>query len=201
MSLLATRVGRSWRATSHRLSTADILTGGRVIFGVGRGYHTREVETFGSPLLDQPANRELFEEQVDIIFKAFNERAFSHQGKYYTLPPRVPYRGYELTDLTLVPQPVTKPVQCWQPIVSASPRGLDFMARRLLSRPFAAAETKVVRASLDDLLAFYKGHPEDAKQLLAVGESKADTLLDAATLAAWTMVANELMNLDEVLNK
>ena len=35
---------------------ADILSGGRVIFGVGRGYHTREVETFGAPLLDQPAN-------------------------------------------------------------------------------------------------------------------------------------------------
>jgi alkanesulfonate monooxygenase SsuD/methylene tetrahydromethanopterin reductase-like flavin-dependent oxidoreductase (luciferase family) len=30
---------------------ADILTGGRVIFGVGRGCHTREVETFGTPLL------------------------------------------------------------------------------------------------------------------------------------------------------
>ena len=28
-------------------ATADILTGGRVIFGVGRGYHTREVEAFG----------------------------------------------------------------------------------------------------------------------------------------------------------
>jgi alkanesulfonate monooxygenase SsuD/methylene tetrahydromethanopterin reductase-like flavin-dependent oxidoreductase (luciferase family) len=50
-------------------ATADILSGGRITFGVGRGYHTREVETFGSPLLDQPANRELFEEQVDIIFK------------------------------------------------------------------------------------------------------------------------------------
>jgi alkanesulfonate monooxygenase SsuD/methylene tetrahydromethanopterin reductase-like flavin-dependent oxidoreductase (luciferase family) len=110
-------------------AVADYLTGGRVLFGVGRGYHTREVETFGAPMQDPVANRELFEEQVEIIFKAFNERAFSHQGKYYTLPPRVPYRGYELTDLTLVPQPVTKPVQCWQPIVSASQRGLDFMAR------------------------------------------------------------------------
>ena len=60
---------------------ADILTGGRVIFGVGRGYHTREVETFGSPLIDQAANRELFEEQVDIIFKAFNEESFSPQGQ------------------------------------------------------------------------------------------------------------------------
>ena len=43
-------------------ATADILSGGRITFGVGRGYHTRQVETFGSPLLDQNANRELFEE-------------------------------------------------------------------------------------------------------------------------------------------
>ncbi len=97
-------------------ATADILTGGRIIFGVGRGYHTREVETFGSPLLDQSANRELFEEQVDIIFRAFNEESFSHRGKYYTLPPEVPYRGYTLKELTVVPRPLRLPVECWQPI-------------------------------------------------------------------------------------
>ena len=56
---------------------ADILCPGRVVFGVGRGYHTREVETFGAPLLDQAANRDLFEEQVDIMFKAFNEESYS----------------------------------------------------------------------------------------------------------------------------
>ncbi|MCY4578677.1 MAG: LLM class flavin-dependent oxidoreductase, partial [Chloroflexi bacterium] len=38
-------------------ATADILTGGRVIFGVGRGYHSREIESFGSPLFDQEGNR------------------------------------------------------------------------------------------------------------------------------------------------
>jgi alkanesulfonate monooxygenase SsuD/methylene tetrahydromethanopterin reductase-like flavin-dependent oxidoreductase (luciferase family) len=108
---------------------ADILTDGRVIFGVGLGYHTREVETFDAPLLDQDANRELFEEQVELMFKAFNQRSFSHQGKYYNIPPRVPYRGYELEELTLVPRPGHLPVECWQPIVSASPRALDFMAK------------------------------------------------------------------------
>ncbi|HKC99228.1 MAG TPA: LLM class flavin-dependent oxidoreductase, partial [Methylomirabilota bacterium] len=107
---------------------ADVLTGGRVRFGVGRGYHTREVDTFGSPLLDQAANRELFEEQVAIIFKALENPVFSHEGKHYTIPARVPYRGYDLTDLTLVPRP-THPVECWQPIQSATPRGLDFMVR------------------------------------------------------------------------
>src|SRR6516164_4217061 len=110
-------------------ATADILTGGRVIFGVGRGYHTREVETFGSPLLDQPANRELFEEQVDIIFKAFNEESFSHRGKYFTLPPEVPYRGYTLKELTVVPRPLRRPVECWQPIQGGTARAMDFMAK------------------------------------------------------------------------
>lgn len=108
---------------------ADILSHGRVVFGVARGYHTREVETFGSPLIDQEANRELFEEQVDIIFKSFNEESFSHKGKHYTLPPEVPYRGYTLKELTLVPRPVRLPVECWQPIQGGSQRALDFMAK------------------------------------------------------------------------
>ena len=110
-------------------ATADILTNGRTIFGVGRGYHTREVEVFGAPMLDADANRDLFEEQVDIIFKSFNNESFSHQGKNYTIPPRVPYRGYELEEITLVPRPVNMPVECWQPVVSASERGLRFMAK------------------------------------------------------------------------
>jgi len=110
-------------------AVADILTKGRTVFGVGRGYHTREVEAFGSPMQDQDANRELFEEQVEIIFKAFNNESFSHKGKHYTLPPEVPYRGYMLKELTLVPRPINWPVECWQPVVSASPRGLDFMVR------------------------------------------------------------------------
>ena len=87
------------------------------------------METFGSPLLDQPANRELFEEQVEIIFKAFNEESFSHQGKHYTLPPEVPYRGYTLKELTLVPRPLRRPVECWQPIQGGTQRAMDFMAR------------------------------------------------------------------------
>ena len=74
----------------------DILTGGRVVFGIGRGYHTREVESFGAPMIDGDANRELFEEQFEIMMKAFNEESFSHQGKHYTIPPDIPYRGYDL---------------------------------------------------------------------------------------------------------
>lgn len=78
---------------------------------------------------------------------------------------------------------------------------LDFLAKRLLARPFRPEEMKVVQSSVDELLAHYKANLDDAKKLIVVGESKADPGLDASTLAAWTMVVNELMNLDEVLNK
>ena len=110
-------------------ATADILTDGRVVFGVGRGYHTREVETFDAPIIDQDANRELFEEQVEVMFKAFNERSFSHHGKHYNIPPDVPYRGYDLKEITLVPRPKYLPVECYQPVVSASQRAMDFMVK------------------------------------------------------------------------
>jgi hypothetical protein len=78
---------------------------------------------------------------------------------------------------------------------------LDFIARRLISRPFREEESKVVQNGLSELLAHYKSKPEEAKKLIVVGESKPDATLDPATLAAWTMMVNELLNLDEVLNK
>ena len=106
---------------------ADIVTGGRVIMGVGRGYHTREVESFGAPLLDAAANRELFEEQFEVMMKCFNEEAFSHRGKYYTIPPDVKYRGYDLKEITCVPRPVNLPVEVWMPI--ASGKSIDWMAK------------------------------------------------------------------------
>jgi hypothetical protein len=77
----------------------------------------------------------------------------------------------------------------------------DLLARRLLARPFRPDETRVVESSLTDLTAFYKTHPDDARKLIAVGESRADPSVDVATLAAYTMLTNQLFNLDEVLNK
>ncbi len=78
---------------------------------------------------------------------------------------------------------------------------IDFIARRLLARPFRAEEMPVVQDSLNDLLAHYKDRADDARKLIAVGESRPDASLDPPTLAAWTMLVNQLMNLDEVLNK
>jgi hypothetical protein len=78
---------------------------------------------------------------------------------------------------------------------------LDFMAKRLLARSFTAQERKVIDGILGELLAHYKTQPAEAQKLLVVGEMKPAATMEPATLAAWTMLANSLMNLDEVLNK
>lgn len=107
---------------------ADILTRGRVIFGVGRGSQTRELETLGAPMLDQEKNRDLFEEQVEVLVKAFHDESFSHHGKTYNIPPAVPYRGYVMREVTVVPRPIYNR-EIWQPMASGNPRGMEFQAK------------------------------------------------------------------------
>jgi hypothetical protein len=78
---------------------------------------------------------------------------------------------------------------------------LDYLTVRLLARPLSDQERPLVESSLASLLAYYREHADDAKAVTTVGESKSDATMDVAALAGWTMLANELMNLDEVLNK
>jgi Protein of unknown function (DUF1553) len=99
------------------------------------------------------------------------------------------------------PQFVEAARQLAQESLTNKTDALDFMAERLLARKLSAQEKKIIKASAGDLLAHYRSAPKAAAELLAVGDSKPDARLDKPTLAAYTMVANELMNLDEVLNK
>ncbi len=78
---------------------------------------------------------------------------------------------------------------------------VNFMADRLLSRDLDAKEMAIVLGSYRDYLSYYDSKPDDAKKLLAVGDSKADEALPKPQFAALTMVANELLNMDEVLVK
>ena len=80
-------------------------------------------------------------------------------------------------------------------------RLVEQMALRVLLRPLKPTETPVITATLQDLRNHYAAHPDEAKELLAYGEAKADPGLPSAELAAATLVANQLLNLDEALNK
>jgi len=77
---------------------------------------------------------------------------------------------------------------------------LDFVTARLISRTLTDKERPVVRLTLDKALTEFRDTPDAAKQLIEVGASRTATE-DPATLAAWTIVSSQIMNLDECLTK
>ncbi|QEW03288.1 LLM class flavin-dependent oxidoreductase [Microbacterium lushaniae] len=112
-------------------ATADHLTGNRIRFGVGRGYHEREIVTMNPAMIGMPdaERRAYFEEEVEVLRKAFSEDDWQHHGTYFDLPPKgSTHRGEAFETITLVPKP-THEVEIWQPTTSGNPAGLDFMAR------------------------------------------------------------------------
>jgi hypothetical protein len=78
---------------------------------------------------------------------------------------------------------------------------MQAIAVKLIGRPLRGEELGVVQASLDELIANYRTNADAAKELLSMGETRSSDQVDPAELAAWTMVVNMLMNLDEVLTK
>ncbi len=80
-------------------------------------------------------------------------------------------------------------------------RELDFMAVRLLARPLDGRERDIAKGAYSDYKNYYAVHAEDARKAISVGESEADARLPVPELAAMTMLASQLLNLDEVLNK
>ena len=105
-------------------AVADILTKGRVVFGLAKGYHTREVESVGGPLIDKAANKRMYMEMAEILYRVMREDRFSHKGEFFIIPPEVPYRGYITKDITLTPKPKYRH-DFYMPVTSSDPELLD----------------------------------------------------------------------------
>ena len=78
---------------------------------------------------------------------------------------------------------------------------LTYAFRRAMAREPTSSERDVLLTLLHQQLEDYRGDPDAAKALLAVGESKPTASSDATELAAWTMVATTVLNLDETITK
>ena len=75
---------------AEQAAILDIISGGRLEFGIGRGYQPREAEVFGWPfstIQDQERNRAFYQEAYDIIIKCWTKSSFFHQGQFFTIPP------------------------------------------------------------------------------------------------------------------
>ena len=66
---------------AEQAATLDLLSDGRLDFGIGRGYRHGEFDGFCIPIADAQAR---FDESVDLITQAWtSDRRFSHHGKYW----------------------------------------------------------------------------------------------------------------------
>jgi hypothetical protein len=82
---------------------------------------------------------------------------------------------------------------------SSEEERIDFLFRLATSRRPEPAERQELAAALTDFRTHYKANAEAAKSLISQGETPPNPALDATELAAWTMVGNLVLNLDEVV--
>lgn len=80
---------------AEEAATADILSGGRLEFGVGRGTSPIHYTGYNIPIEE---SRERFEEALTVIREAWTQERFSYHGKYF-----------QAEDLSVVPKPIQKP--------------------------------------------------------------------------------------------
>lgn len=87
----------------------DVISGGRLEFGVGRGYQPKEFAGFGIDMADA---RDRFWEQLEVITAAWKGEPFSHQGRFFNYP-----------ELRVTPTPLQDPVPVH--LASVSPETFD----------------------------------------------------------------------------
>lgn len=78
---------------------------------------------------------------------------------------------------------------------------IDYSFRLATGRPPTVKEIHVVEGFLSDARSRYKGDVDGAKKILAIGESPRDARLPVSEHAAWTLVCNMILNLDETLTQ
>ena len=102
------------RTYAGEVSTADILTDGRLILGVARGAFPWEMKRLGTPI---EHSKEKFTESLEVLQKLLSEEEVSFSGKYYNFEA-----------LTIMPRPITQPIPIM--IAAMDPKSIKNAALR-----------------------------------------------------------------------
>ena len=78
---------------------------------------------------------------------------------------------------------------------------LDFVTLRLTGRKMDPAEREIVRKSLETALADFRAKAADAQKLISTGATPPRKDIDVPELAAWTLLASQILNLDETITR
>jgi alkanesulfonate monooxygenase SsuD/methylene tetrahydromethanopterin reductase-like flavin-dependent oxidoreductase (luciferase family) len=167
---------------AEEVALLDVLSGGRVNWGAGRGFERSEFQAFGIPG-EESAPR--FHETVDIVLKAWTQDKLSYRGKYYT------YDGVEV-----LPKPLQAPhPPTWMAATSvtaieaAAAKGFSILmdphsSRADLARKRRHYATKLAEAGHSDA-----GRTIPMARLIAVDETAEKAREVARRAAQWTVAS------------
>ena len=100
---------------AEEIAMLDILSGGRLDIGLGRGYQRYEFERFGLKL---DTSGEVWNESIDVLLKSFEGKPFSYEGKLFKIP-----------ETSVFPQPMQRPhPPIW--VTAQSPYAIETTVRR-----------------------------------------------------------------------
>lgn len=166
---------------AEEVALLDVLSGGRVNWGAGRGFAHSEFNAFGVPV-EESADR--FREAVEIVLKAFSEERFSYHGAHF-----------KFDDIELLPKPMQKPLPAWMAATSES--AIDWAASRgfsILMDPHASmTELGTKRRRYADKMAEAgfsdKGRDIPMARLVALAASASEAEAIARRGAQWLVDA------------
>ena len=84
------------RTFAGEVATADILTEGRLVLGVGRGAFAWELDRLGTPI---ESSKEKFIESLEVLNSLLSKENYSFKGKYYNF-----------NAITIMPRPISDPI-------------------------------------------------------------------------------------------
>ncbi len=167
---------------AEEIALLDVLSGGRVNWGVGRGFERSEFAAFGIPG-DESAPR--FHEAVEIVLKAWTHQRLSHQGRFHQ------YEGVEV-----LPKPVQTPhPPIWMAASStpaiewAASQGHNILMDPHTSRADLIAKRRHYGAGLAAAGFRDEGRDIPMARLIAVDETAEKAHAVARRVAEWTIAS------------
>ena len=165
---------------AEEVALLDVISGGRVNWGAGRGFSPKEFAAFGVPVAESGPR---FHEAVDVVLKAWTQEKLKHQGQFF-----------QYDDVEVLPKPVQAPhPPVW--MAATSEGAIDWAAARgfsiLMDPHCTLADLAAKRRRYGEQMAAAgfsaEGRDIPMARLIAVGRNAEQAQAIARRGAEWTV--------------
>jgi alkanesulfonate monooxygenase SsuD/methylene tetrahydromethanopterin reductase-like flavin-dependent oxidoreductase (luciferase family) len=165
---------------AEEVALLDILSGGRVNWGAGRGFDRTEFRAFGVP---EPESAARFQETVEVVLKAWNNERLTHHGRYY-----------DFDDIEVLPKPRQQPhPPVWlaassrEAITRAAAKGFTIMMDPHSSHQEIARKRELYRITLEASGFTMAGREIPMARFVALGNTAREAEEVARRGARWVV--------------